>query len=221
MAGKPGRSGRKGHGPKPKVYFNSRMDPALRDKLQAAAKAGGQTLSAEIEMRLKNSFAFAKEQDPQVRAVSYLTGQLAHLIGPERKTNRWVFEAYLTAVALLIQKLQPQGNASRPDWADKVLNNHLRQVALPPEQLEKTKTPALLGDIAVISLWGAMLVATDDLPADVKTEDGNWSYSLSKARRDLGIPMQGPGLDLHTFTGGDPGILVALSELFAQVEDKS
>src|SRR5262245_22264584 len=74
MAGKPGRSGRKRQGAERKVYFNSRIDPELRDQLQAAADARTprRSLSLEIEERLRNSLVPAGRVDDATRALCLL-----------------------------------------------------------------------------------------------------------------------------------------------------
>ena len=72
MAGKPGRSGRKRQGEEPKVYFNSRLDPALRDRLQAEADRNGRTLSREIELRLRSSLKPVTPSSDAIRVFGFL-----------------------------------------------------------------------------------------------------------------------------------------------------
>jgi hypothetical protein len=112
MAGKPGRSGRKRQGPEPKVYFNSRMDPALRDELQAAAKAAGRTLSAEIEARLKNSLVPAGRVDDATRALCLLIMEAAKetAVGERNWTNdAGLRYAFRRSVELIISMARTAG----------------------------------------------------------------------------------------------------------------
>jgi hypothetical protein len=114
MAGKPGRSGRKRQGAEPKVYFNSRIDPELRDELQVAADARGRSLSSEIEERLKNSLVPAGKVDEATRALCLLIMEAAKQTADDNRN--WTNDANLRAafngaVSLIIAMVSAAGRS--------------------------------------------------------------------------------------------------------------
>jgi len=106
MAGKPGRSGRKRQGQELKVYFNSRIDPALRDRLQAEADKNGRTLSREIERRLKGSFKRTDPLEDERRMFLFLFEEAERLttIGDKNwRNDENLYFAFWTAVEELLR----------------------------------------------------------------------------------------------------------------------
>ena len=105
MAGKPGRSGRKRQGSEPKVYFNSRIDPELRDRLQAEADRNGRTLSREIELRLRGTFKPTNPTTDATRVLSFLFEEAARLttVGDKNwRNDENLYLAFRTAVRELL-----------------------------------------------------------------------------------------------------------------------
>lgn len=84
MTGKLGRSGRKPQGEKPKQYFNSKMDVALKQRLTDAAMQNGRSLSAEIEQRLVRSFLSRAD----IEALSALDDERARILGLTKESDR-------------------------------------------------------------------------------------------------------------------------------------
>jgi len=116
VAGKPGRSGRKRAGDEPKVYFNGRIDPDLRRQLETEARRNGNTLSREIEFRLKNSLksvTFAGSADNAARTVGFLAQEAARLttMGDKNWLNdHYAYSAFAEAFAKITKILQQHYN---------------------------------------------------------------------------------------------------------------
>lgn len=106
MAGKPGRSGRKRQGAEAKVYFNSRIDPELRDQLQSEADKNGRTLSREIELRLRGTFIPSSPTSDAGRVFAFLLEEAARLttIGDKNwRNDENLYFAFMEAVRELLK----------------------------------------------------------------------------------------------------------------------
>ena len=188
------RKRRPGGGRKPQGEFagkravlSTRITQETRNRLKAAARASGRSLSQEIEFRLRASFATAQQQDAQNRALGYLIGQMAAWIGPDWRTNPWLFDVLQKAIQYFLQQIRPAGAGSRPPWAEQVLTNVNRRQFFGP-QSEWSMGPEALGTIVGGTVFGIMTI-TRDMPPGELAPDGSWPYAMRQAREALGTTL--------------------------------
>jgi hypothetical protein len=122
-----------GGGRKPKGEFAAlasplsiRMSKEMRTELEAAANKRGRSISQEVLRRLTDSFYKdrTKDRDRTVRALCYLISDMASKMNyipgidkhssSEWRTNPFIFKAFKTAVASLLDFLEPPGKIISP-----------------------------------------------------------------------------------------------------------
>ena len=129
---------KRGRPPKGNYAGNSavltiRMQPDLRQKLEAVAAGTGKSLSQEIQFRLKNSFADEQKQDdrfggPKLHAVFRAMAEIAKEVGPTAyflknmepaEGNEWLadpyaFEQVVAGCMKFFAFLRPPGDSTPP-----------------------------------------------------------------------------------------------------------
>jgi hypothetical protein len=188
-----------GGGRKPKgpisgksAWLSTRISNDTRQRLEQAAKQKDRSLSQEIELRLRQSFA-EKESDPYLRALAFLIHQAAKAIpiAAPLPSNPYKFAVFKSAVDRLLTHLTPSGPIEPPPEA-----------AEQHEYENFWKSPALFGlSIAEVVWWQMQSVETPppELMKYVDAADQSWWYAHPHARQDLGVPAAAV-----TFTLGGP-----------------
>jgi hypothetical protein len=167
-----------------KIAMLVRVEPQDRRQLERVAKRNRWSLSSEVERRLRASLRKASgdhprgwPEDRQTKALCYLIEQMAgrtrQLPTPQHhwRNNRFVFEAFKSSIALLLDKLAPPGKVS--DFKHAMF-----------------ETPEALATAVVFSLWNELLTATvptDEMADILGLEPGSPFYAIPRAARDLGI----------------------------------
>src|SRR5262249_25614849 len=114
--------------PRPTTLVAVRLDNSLVDKLKKSARENRHdNLSREIAIRLRTSFAYKRDEDPAVRALCFLIGELASQTNPfgrrsetrgAWRSNPFFYAAFKLAVAKLLEALTPPGEIIAPKLAD-------------------------------------------------------------------------------------------------------
>jgi hypothetical protein len=168
MAGKPGRSGRK-KADAAKINFNTKIDPGLRDYLQAEADKHGRSLSREIELRLRRSIKPANETDEVNRALCFLIAEADRMIsrGEQNWRNDWnLWDAFGSAVRnILIMGRRPKGG----------------RIAFEHPLFESSLD---LANAVAFRIADALVTADD------KSADNGTQYSYPQAAKVLGKPVR-------------------------------
>lgn len=173
-----------GAGRKPKgefsgkgAWMSTRITQETRDKLEAAAKESGRSLSQEIERRLDDSFGIQREQDPRLRALFFLISETIRAIpgSGDVFTDPHRFQQLKTGVATLLTKFTPPGEVVAPE-------------ATSPDMQAVMEIPGGMGVVAAEVVW-TMLQSTEPPDPDYAPHvpTGSPLYAMPQARRDLGV----------------------------------
>jgi TraY domain len=179
-----------GGGRKPKgeiagkaAWLSTRITPELRRQLDDAAEKSGRSLSQEVERRLRDSFWSKREQDPFLRALFFLFGQIAKGMPfwPRRevRSDAFAFQAFKVAVTTLLDWLAPPGEITTPEWSE---------IIWPEDFKEPARSPEGLGRYLAGFAWHQLETA-EPPPGDIAAELSSMPemYAYSQARRDLGV----------------------------------
>jgi hypothetical protein len=188
-----------GGGRKPKgpisgksAWLSTRISNDTRQRLDQAAKQNDRSLSQEIELRLRRSFA-EKVSDPYLKGLAFLIRQAAEAIPTSQplQSSPYKFAVFKAAVDMLLTHLTPPGPIEPPPEA-----------AEQHEYENYWKSPALCGRaVADVVWWQLQSVETppSELMKYVDAADQSWWYAHPHARQDLGVPAAP-----MTFTLGGP-----------------
>ena len=141
------------------AIMSVRMPQDLRDQLQRARQASGRSLSQELLWRAKSSFDRDRGQsrDRTLRAFCFLFSELAQVIAvnpelvPDWRFDPWLFQTFKLAVAKLLDRFQPAGKMTLPEFWQFVRETP-DAGGLPPNKEEReriTESPEAMADYVV------------------------------------------------------------------------
>jgi hypothetical protein len=205
-----------GGGRKPKGVFSGltsplsiRMPPEMRKELESAAKKKGWSLTQELLWRLRVSLNKGQEArgDPATRAICHLISIMEEKIHKriplEWRRNPFLFRAFKIGVANLLDELEPTGEIQSP-----IDRNALTESTY--WLMDLYRTPETIANDAARETLTS-LYYTQEMPEWQKQAVRSWAlpgepnygeqlvellesgfYSMSAARRDLGIDIKNP-----------------------------
>jgi hypothetical protein len=197
--------GRKPIGPRAKASnFSTRIRADTRGALEAEARLAGLSVSRMAEQLLEIGIATRRERarESPTSSLLDLIGKLADnckLVGATGRVFEWhtdpfVKEALRSAISLLLQELNPQGESSIkehfPD-AEGGVHRLYREILSSPDAWAKHAFLRLWEDLCSIpskspSEYSAVL-GPDYSLSDVELKGSQYSYDLDRARRALGF----------------------------------
>jgi Arc-like DNA binding domain len=136
-----------------------RMPRDLRDQLERARQASGRSLSQELLWRAAKSFDRDRglSRERAMRAFCFLFSELAQVIAvnpelvPDWRFDPWLFQAFKMAVGKLLDRFQPAGKMTLPEFWQFV-REAPDASGLPPNKEEReriTESPEAMADYAV------------------------------------------------------------------------
>jgi hypothetical protein len=187
--------------------FSTRITAETRGALTTEAAASGRSISQFAEEMLELGLATRREraQRSPIKALSYLVGRLAEECSVatrstapplEWNTDAFVFDSFSQALKMLLEQLRPSANPLR-DFLSEAQDVHpvYRDLLAAPETWAKhvfwrlwdefagTKNLPPTEPIPVSELKGLLPDSSDGELLTISRD----SYSLYRARRDLGI----------------------------------
>ena len=205
-----------GGGMKPKGAFSGltsplsiRMQPEMRKELEASAKKKGWSLTQELLWRLRASLSKEREarRDPATRALCFLISEMAKKIyAPiplEWHRNPFLFSAFTIGVANLLRELEPPGEIQSPIDRNTLTESTYWLIELyrTPETIANDAARETLTSLYYareMSEQNKQLVRSVNIPGApgygeqvVEMLEFEF-YSMSAARRDLGIDVDNP-----------------------------
>jgi hypothetical protein len=172
--------------------FTTRIQPELRAALDKAARESNRSLSQEVERRLDESFKIAAKiardfGPPHIAAFSHLVsevGRMAELMTGKRwREDRFTFEAFKSAVNILLDRLAYDGDLQLPERCALSANETDRHS---PGFGEQMRRPDGVGAAIALGLW-SQIEMSDTPPPRKGVHLANQFYALPKVRRDLGL----------------------------------
>ena len=184
--------------------FSTRIRSDTRGALEAEAKLAGLSVSRMAEQLLEIGIAARRERarESPTSSLLDLIGKLADnckLGAPTGKIFEWhndpfIKEALRSAISLLLQELNPQGESSIkehfPD-AEGGVHRLYREILASPDAWAKHVFLGLWDDLCSIPPTAPSEYSTilgPDYPlSDVQLKGSQYSYDLDRARRALGF----------------------------------
>jgi hypothetical protein len=98
-----------------KETMSVRLSPDLREKLEAAARTEGTTISAQLENRLAASFENTEHTAAVLRVFGEVLRRLSAASGGENwADNPWLYGQVEAAFSYLFEQWRPTGEAVKP-----------------------------------------------------------------------------------------------------------
>ena len=205
-----------GGGRKPKGAFSGltsplsiRMPPEMRKELESAAKKKGWSLTQELLWRLRVSLNKEQEarRDPATRALCHLISVMGEKIYKriplEWRRNPFLFRAFKIGVANLLDELEPPGEIQSPIDPNTLTESTgwLIELYRTPETIANDATRETLASLYYareMSEQYRQHLRSVNIPGApgygeqvVEMLEFEF-YSMSAARRDLGIDVDNP-----------------------------
>lgn len=183
-----------------------RMPDSMRSQLEASTKRrsrGGRkwNVSQELLWRVQDSFNREREKgrDPALKALCYLIGEVAEGVTfpypmrvpemrPLWRSNPFLYAAFKSAVARLLDELAPAGEIERPGTLD--VSRAWTADVTDPSVASWYQTPETLADFVMAGVLQALksgAVMRGAEPEVMMKWDSRNIYQMDDARRDLGL----------------------------------
>jgi hypothetical protein len=187
--------GRKPRGQGPAQHFNTRIAPEVRHRLVQAAKRNDQTLSSEIERRLRESLEVEERWGGDhhyalARLVTNAAQRIERSAGKRWLDDAFVAQALRAVVLIILNRLMPDAPLQTPESVKKSTANFAAH--LPPEQAAFHNTPEGFGS----AIAGSILYELETYEAPATDRPSHIHYAenfflMPRIRKGWASPRRG------------------------------